>query len=309
MIYPPALEKGDRIAILSPATEVKPEYIDGAVRLLEEEDLSPLVMPYAKGPSAGSFASSESQRLGDLKDALHDSSVKAILCARGGYGCVHLLPHFTSDEIRSNPKWIIGFSDVSALHALWVKSGVASLHAPMAKHLTLEGRDDFCTRCLLDILFGKTGMDYRVSAHQFNRPGLARGRLTGGNLAVLNGLAGTPYDILDGCGEEGVILFIEDISEAIYAVERMLIRLALSGTLGRIRGLIVGQFTEYRADRNYGSMEEMIDSLLTRYGISGIPMAFNFPVGHVMLNFPIVEGALVDFSVTPEEVVLRSVGE
>lgn len=309
MIYPERLNSGDRIAIISPATTVKEEYIDGAVRLLREEGFAPVVFPNAKGPASGSFASSEECRLADLKAALHDPSVKAVLCARGGYGCVHLLPHFTDAEIRENPKWLIGFSDVSALHALWQRAGVASLHAPMAKHLTLEGSDDVCTRQLIGILKGETVMAYDAPSHPFNRQGIAEGRLVGGNLAVLNGLAGTDADLLSLQCDEGVILFIEDISEAIYAVERMLIRLSLSGALHRIKGLIVGQFTEYRPDKNFGSMEEMVDSLLERCGVTGIPVAFDFPVGHVALNYPLIEGAAVRLSVSSEGVALQSVTE
>lgn len=309
MIYPERLNSGDRIAIISPATTVKEEYIDGAVRLLREEGFDPVVFPHAKGPASGSFASSEECRLADLKSALHDPSVKAILCARGGYGCVHLLPHFTDTEIRDNPKWLIGFSDVSALHALWQRAGVASLHAPMAKHLTLEGRDDVCTRQLIGILKGETVMAYHAPSRPFNRQGIAEGCLVGGNLAVLNGLAGTDVDLLSLRCDEGVVLFIEDISEAIYAVERMLMRLSLSGALHRIKGLIVGQFTEYRPDKNFESMEEMVDSLLKRRGVTGVPVAFNFPVGHVALNYPLIEGAMVRLSVSSGGVALQSITE
>lgn len=309
MVYPESLDIGDKIAIISPATTVKGEYIDGAVRLLREEGFDPVVFPHAKGPACGSFASSEEGRLADLKAALHDPTIKAVLCARGGYGCVHLLPHFTDAEICGNPKWLVGFSDVSALHALWQRAGVASLHAPMAKHLTLEGRGDVCTRRLVAILKGETGMDYTVAPHPYNRTGTARGRLAGGNLAVLNGLAGTDADLLSLRCDEGVVLFIEDISEAIYAVERMLMRLSLSGALHRVKGLIVGRFTEYRPDKNYGSMEEMVDSLLRRRGVAGIPVAFGFPVGHVKLNYPLIEGDMVRLSVSPEEVALTSITE
>jgi len=309
MIYPERLKRGDRIAIISPATTVKEEYIDGAVRLLREEGFDPVVSPHAKGPECGSFASSEESRLSDLREALHDPAVKAILCARGGYGCVHLLPYISDSEIRENPKWIIGFSDVSALHALWQRAGVASIHGPMAKHLAIEGRDDVCIRHLVGMLTGNVRMDYSVAPSPYNREGTAEGRLVGGNLAVLNGLAGSDTDLLSPRGDEGTILFIEDISEAIYSVERMLMRLSLSGILHRIKGLIVGQFTEYRPDKNFGSMEEMVDSLLRRRGVTGIPVAFDFPVGHVTHNCPIVEGDMVSLAVSADGVTLKSITE
>lgn len=303
---PPPLCRGDKIAIISPATTVKEEYVIGADDMLRHIGFNVEVMPSALGPADGSFASSFESRLADLRTALSDPETKCILCARGGYGCVHLLPYISEEEIRLNPKWIVGFSDISALHALWLKAGVASLHAPMAKHLTLLPSDDISTICMIGILRGEEVMDYTVSTSPYNRTGAASGRLQGGNLAVLNGLAATPYDILQVDGEEEIILFIEDISEAIYAVERMLLRLNMAGVLKRIKGLIVGRFTEYRPDRNYSSMEEMISSLLCRCGIKGIPVAFNFPTGHVDFNLPLIEGDRVKLIVNEDEVRLIS---
>lgn len=307
MIYPESLRPGDRIAIISPATTVKEEYIDGCVDVLRASGFDPVVMPSAKGPADGTFAASVEARVTDLKDALHDRSVKAILCARGGYGCVHLIPHFNDEEIRANAKWLIGFSDVSALHALWHRAGVASVHGPMAKHLTLLGADDPCTQALLSILTTGAGIDYATEPHSLDRQGEATGRLLGGNLAVLNGLAATDLDLLTGKDPDGVILFIEDIAEPVYKVERVLTRLYLSGALGRIRGLIVGQFTEYKPDRNHASMEEMISRLLDRYKISGIPVAFGFPVGHTDFNLPLIEGDNVTLTVGKDGVKLQSV--
>lgn len=307
MLFPERLKKGDVVSIVSPATKVKDEYIMGAASFLEKRGYRPLLMPGALGPADGSFASSRTQRLADIRESLRDPSVKAILCARGGYGCVHLISEIPFEEVRENPKWLIGFSDISALHALWHKAGVASLHAPMAKHLTIEPADDLSTATLFKILEEGAVMDYKTAPHRFNRCGKASGMLRGGNLAVLNGLAGTPFDILKVRDGEDVILFIEDISEAIYAVERMLTRLYLSGTLTRVKGLIVGQFTEYRPDLNHESMECMIDALLRKYGVDGIPVAFNFPVGHVSLNYPLIEGAEVELTVSPDCVTLKTV--
>lgn len=306
MVYPDVLKRGDKIAIVSPATIVKREYVEGAAAFLSRRGFAPVIMPGALGPASGSYASDGASRLGDLRAALLDPSVKAILCARGGYGCVHLISEISCREIADNPKWLIGFSDVSALHALWQRAGVASIHGPMAKHLTIEPADDEATMALMRIISESPAVDYTVAGHRYNRPGRASGRLRGGNLAVLNGLSATDFDILRPSGPDGTILFVEDISEAIYAVERMLIRLILSGTLRNIDGLIIGQFTEYRPDRNYSEMEEMIDSLLRRYGISGMPVAFGFPAGHVTYNLPLIEGDYVELCVEEDQVTLRS---
>lgn len=304
MITPPPLRKGDRIAIISPATTVKAEYVAGAADMLSRRGFDVKIMPSALGPADGSYASSLESRLDDLRNALSDPGVKCIFCARGGYGCIHLLPHISSDEIRANPKWLVGFSDISALHALWLRSGVKSIHAPMAKHLTLSPEDDEATLSLLEILNGERNMDYRVAPDRRNLSGCAEGTLRGGNLAVLNSLAATPYDILTAPPDEEVILFIEDVSEAIYAVERMLFRLYLGGVLRRIKGLIIGQFTEYRPDRNFNSMYDMISSLLKRCGIKEIPVAFNFPTGHVDYNLPLIEGERAVLTVKPDKVTL-----
>lgn len=307
MIYPQRLQPGDRIAIISPATTVKEEYIDGCAELLRNAGFDPVVMPAAKGLADGTFAAGIEARADDLRTALHDPAVKAIFCARGGYGCVHLLPFFSDEEIRRNAKWLIGFSDVSALHALWHRAGVASIHGPMAKHLSLLGAEDSCSKALLSILTEDSGIDYITSPHPLDRTGKATGRLLGGNLAVLDGLAATDLDMLTGMDPDGVILFIEDIAEPIYKVERILTRLYLSGTLQRIRGLIVGQFTDYRPDRNHSSMEEMISRLLDRCGINGIPVAFGFPAGHTDYNLPLVEGDNVELIVDGDRTRLVSV--
>lgn len=300
MIFPEKLKRGDRIAIISPSSPVKEEYIDRAAEFFVSEGFEPVVMPCAKGPSSGSYASSAENRLNDFMEAWKDSSIRAILCSRGGYGAVHLLRDLPTEFLRRDPKWLIGYSDISALHAMLLNAGVASIHSPMAKHLTEEGPQDFCVRSLMKILHGDFPVEYTVSAHPYNLQGEAEGILAGGNLAVLNGLFGTDYDIL----KEGVILFIEDIAEAIYAVERMLYHILLSGGFNKIKGLIIGRFTEYRPDKNFSSMEDMIKNFLEREGVGGIPIAFDFPVGHVKENYPLVEGSLARLSVLSESVVL-----
>ncbi|MDE6683333.1 MAG: LD-carboxypeptidase [Muribaculaceae bacterium] len=300
MIFPSSLKCGDRIAILSPSSPVKEEYIDRASEFLVSEGFEPVVMPFAKGPASGSYASTAEQRLDDFISAWMDDSIRAILCSRGGYGAVHLLRSLPAEFLRQDPKWLIGYSDISALHAMLLKAGVASIHSPMAKHLSEEGAQDFCVRSLIRILKGNFPLEYEVPSHPYNIDGDAEGILAGGNLAVLNGLFGTAYDIL----QEGVILFIEDISEAIYAVERMLYHILLSGGFDRIKGLIIGRFTEYRPDKNFSSMEDMIKAFLEKEGIKGIPVAFNFPVGHVKENYPLVEGAAAKLTVTSDVVKL-----
>lgn len=297
MIIPQSLQPGDAIAIVSPSSKIVPEYIDGAVARLESWGYRTIIGPHAYG-SHGNFAGTPDERLSDLREALHNPEVKAILCARGGYGAVHLLENITPQEIRDNAKWIIGFSDISALHATWVNAGVASLHAPMCKHLTLEPDSQASTRYLRAILSGEMPQ-YNAEAHSFNRHGEVRARVVGGNMAVLCGLLRTPYDIF----QENTILFIEDIGERTYKIERMLYNLELAGVLPRLAGLVVGQFTDYKEDPGMcATMYEMIAARVARYNY---PVAFNFPVGHVTDNHPIIEGAEATLSVTAQGTVLR----
>lgn len=304
MIYPSPLKRGDLIAILSPATIVKREYIEKAARALERAGFRVRVMQAAHGPASGTFAASHEERFADLRNAFADPEVKAIFCARGGYGAIHLISRLEPEFLRRNPKWVIGFSDISALHAMMHRAGIASLHAPMAKHIALLGLEDVASKYLLELLTNDKELIYTVAGDARNLHGEAEGELRGGNLAVLNGLADTPFDILHIDENERVILFIEDISEKIYAVERMLMRLILGGNIGRLAGLIVGQFTDYAPDRNHSSMEAMISDLLARHGIS-LPTAFNFPVGHVDYNLPLLEGGHARLVVTKEEVTLK----
>ncbi|MDE7180704.1 MAG: LD-carboxypeptidase, partial [Muribaculaceae bacterium] len=264
------------------------------------------VMPHAKGPASGSYAAGDKERVADLSAAWTNPDVKAILCARGGYGCNHLLMHLDPQLVKDNPKWLIGFSDVSVLHALSARARVVSLHAPMAKHLATLPPEQYCTRRLLQILTEGLPVEYSVAPHPLNRPGEASGLLIGGNLAVINGLASTLYDpfaIARRVGADKPILFIEDIAEQIYAVERMLIRLHLSGDLKGIGGMIVGSFTEYRPDRNFSDMETMISAFLDRIGLK-IPVAFGFPAGHTDDNLPLALGSQATLRVAPDAVTL-----
>lgn len=307
MIRARPLSAGDTIAILAPATTVKEEYVAGARRELEKAGFRVRIMPHTLGPADGTFASSAEHRLADFLEAYKDPEVRAILCARGGYGCIHLIGEIPVELLRTDPKWVIGFSDVSALHAMMHRAGIESLHAPMAKHLATLGLEDPCAAALINALTSDETIEYEVPTHPLSRPGHVCGELRGGNLAVLNGLSDTQFDILDIEPEKSVVLFIEDIAEKIYAVERMLMRLLLSGNIRRLSGLIVGQFTEYKGDRNFSTMYDMIDSLLRRNRID-IPVAFGFPVGHVDYNVTLVEGAPCSLDISAEVTRLRIFG-
>lgn len=282
---------------MSPSSHIIPERVDGAASVLQEWGYEPVICPHCKG-HRGTYSGTVEERLADLLWAVGEPSVRAILCSRGGYGAVQLLPSLPTELIRRDPKWLIGFSDISALHAAWLRAGVASLHSSMAKLLAECGTADPCSRLMLDVLQGRFPR-YSIPAHPLNRHGQATGMIVGGNLAVLSALVSTPYDIL----KPGRILFIEDINEEIYKVERMLYTLFLNGTLARLSGLIVGKFTGHHSpDRNGDTMEQMIARMVAPFGY---PVAMGFPIGHIDGNVPIVEGSHATLAVTAPGTTLQ----
>ncbi|MCI9608235.1 MAG: LD-carboxypeptidase [Muribaculaceae bacterium] len=295
LIIPQPLKQGDKVVFVSPAGNVKSEFVEKAAELLRERGWDVSIAPHALG-KYGTYSGTDSERFADLSAALADPDIKAIFCSRGGYGVVHLLERLDLLPLRSNPKWLIGYSDISALHALLNRHDIASIHAPMAKHLSTFDAEDYYSQALFGILEGNMP-EYTLEPHPLNRPGTVSGQLIGGNLAVLADLIATPFDIF----EPGAILFIEDIAEPIYKTERILYQLKLSGALGRLGGLIVGQFTDYKPDTEGTTMESMIAEIVKDYSY---PVAFNVPVGHVDENLPLVESAPVTLSVTPDSVVI-----
>ena len=293
---PEPLKNGDRVAIVSPASKIEPSLIDAAALMLRKEGFEPVVMPHAKG-ERGSFSATAQERLDDLKDALEDDSVKCVLCSRGGYGAVHLLEELDSLPERMFRKWLVGFSDITALHALWRRKGVASLHAAMAKYIGrgCEGFAQYGRE--MDILRGGKA-DFSCAPHEFDFHGEATGKLVGGNLAVLGGLIGTPFDDI----RPGSILFVEDIAEPIYKVERILWQLRLRGVFDHIGGLLVGQFTEYRPSADHGSVEEMMERFFRGYSF---PRAYNLPMGHIEENAPLLLGATAHLEVSSSGASVR----
>lgn len=301
LIYPPALQQGDKIIILSPSSKIDKRFLKGATKRLESWGLEVEWGKHASS-SHGTFAGSIKNRASDLQHALDDEKAKAILCSRGGYGAIHLVEKLDFSKFRKNPKWVIGYSDITVLHNLLQKEGFASLHAPMARHLTVEAEDDECTLALRDVLFGKP-FSYTCNKHKLNHKGESEGTLRGGNLAVAYGLRGTPWDI----PAEGTILFIEDINERPHAIERMMYNLKLGGVLERLSGLIIGQFTEFEENHSLG--KELYGALADLLKEYDFPICFDFPVGHVTRNFPLVNGAEVKLSVGSKEVKLEMINK
>lgn len=306
MIYPQALKQGDTVAFISPASRVRAEYVHGAAERLRAAGFKVRVMPHAIDEPTGSYAASGECRLADFKQAWADPEIKAIICTRGGYGAVHWIDEVADDFLQATPTWLVGFSDVSAIHARLLAAGICSIHGSMARYISDDAR---VLNNLLEILCSEhPSINYEFNAEMHGTGGAhltARGQLKGGNLAVLSHLIGTRYDPFAG---EGDIIFIEDVSEAIYATERMLWQLHLSGALKRAAGLIVGQFTDTRPDANYPDTTAMIRDRMTRWGyMDKMPIIFNTPIGHVPQNIPLIEGAMVQLQQVDNKIILKSI--
>jgi len=291
MQKPPYLKPGDKVAIVSPSGTVDQRYIDGAIEALASWQLNPVVSPFAR-ESYGRFSGTDEQRLLDLQQALDDPSVRAVLCSRGGYGLIRILDKLNFDAFVRHPKWLIGFSDITILHAAAIHKRIQSIHSIMARGMTENDPQADPVAVLREMLFGKVPDSYVLSPNALNRFGESEGTLAGGNLSVLYGLRGTGFDIRP----KGKILFIEDLSEKPYHIDRMMQNFKSGGILSQLSGLLVGRFINIEEDASFGkTVEEIIRSAVEEYDY---PVAFNFPVGHVDYNVPVIHGAKVKMTVS-----------
>jgi muramoyltetrapeptide carboxypeptidase len=282
-MFPPFLNSGDQIRIISPSGVIDPQFIDGASKVLAEWGLQVTEGAFAR-TEYGRFAGTAEQRITDLQQALNDPNVKAILCSRGGYGLAQIVDKLDFSRFQQSPKWMIGFSDITILHNVITNLGIASVHSIMAKHLTELAVGSEQSQGLKDILFGKLP-HYEIATEPFNRAGEAHGKLIGGNLSVIMGLRGSQFDL----PYKNNILFIEDIAEKPYHIDRMLQNLRFSGVLSQLSGLVVGQFSDCEEDPLMKkTISEIICDAVRCYDY---PVCFNFPAGHVDYNLPLVLGA------------------
>ncbi len=298
MIQPPFLKPGDKIILVSVAGKVRREPVEKAVQLLEDEGYRVQITPNAFG-RFHMFSGTDVERASDMQLALDDPEAKAILFARGGYGSLRTLMQLDWSGFNKHPKWLIGFSDITVFHSFLTNHQVCSIHGVMPAFFFDKGvRTDSSDR-LLQLLRGESST-YRIPGSGLNRTGIGKGTLIGGNLSLLISLRGTELDHI----YNGKILFIEDISEFDYHIDRMMMNLKFSGALSGIAGLIVGYFTDTKTSRTpFGkSVNEIIYEAVSEYGY---PVAFGFPAGHELPNYPLVMGNEIAMEVR-EEIVLIS---
>ena len=286
------------IRIISPSGAIDPVFIDRAAARLRSWGHEVSEGTHARG-HWGRFAGTDEERLKDIQDAMQDPSVDAILCSRGGYGLQRII-----DRVPNITKPVIGFSDITALHQLSAISSQQSVHAVMCKHIATLPEDSEPIAALRRVLEGKS-VEYHIAPHPLNRYGEATAPVIGGNLSVLYGLQGTPYSLQQSAiSSQAPILLIEDIAERHYHIDRMMRNLKMSGVLGHLGGLIVGQFSECEDDPGMNcTVYETIKEAVAEYDY---PVLFNAPFGHVEHNLPVWLGKEAQLSVTAEGSVLRT---
>ncbi|CAN5734186.1 LD-carboxypeptidase [soil metagenome] len=291
MIIPPYLKKGDTIGIVCPAGFMPAEKAATCIEVLQQWGFR-VKTGFTLGHQLHYFSGTDEERLADVQQMLDDEEVKAILCGRGGYGVSRIIDAVNWKAFKKHPKWIIGFSDITVLHSyLFTRLKTASLHAPMANAFNEDGWKDVYVQSLKKAITGKPS-NYKIPSHPYNRNGNATGLLVGGNLSLLVHQIGTPSDI----DTKDCILFIEDISEYLYNIDRMLLQLQRAGKLDKLAGLIIGGFTDMKdTSIPFGqTIEEIIRDRIAKYHY---PVCFNFPVSHETANYALKVGVEYELNV------------
>lgn len=298
IIFPKSLKKGDKIAIISPAGYVELPQLESTMNLIKAKGYEPVLGQYVLGKYENGYpySGTEQERIDDLNWALNDDQISAVWASRGGYGCQHLLGHLKLNKFREKPKWYIGYSDNTVIQSFLMKEGFASIHGQTIK-ISSFGVIDEGYEMIFDILKGKSPK-FLVEDNKFNKKGGAEGKLIGGNLALIYALLGTKYsfDFKDN------ILFIEDIGESFYSLDRMIISLELAGVFNKIRGLIVGGMINMGKEGENKEYEESFDTfayqlIFERVKKYDFPIVFGFPNGHIFDNRPLIIGADVKMKV------------
>ena len=296
MQTPPYLQKGDCVAIVATARKVAPDEVAPTVALLQSWGLE-VVLPDGLYAADNQLAGSDAHRAALLQQQLDDPTVRAVVCARGGYGTVRIVDRLDWTAFLRHPKWIVGYSDVTVLHSHVRRHfGIATLHATMPLNIPADAvsRAYPSTETLRSALFGEP-LSYAMPPHELNRLGTASGPVVGGNLSMLYSLCGSPSDIdTDGC-----ILFLEDLDEYLYHIDRMMQNLRRCGRLRNLRGLLVGALSDMHDNAiPFGkSAEEIVREAVADYNY---PVCFNAPFGHIgTRNSALPLGLPATLTVTP----------
>ncbi len=301
-IFPPSLKPGDTVGILCPSGYMAPERILSCMATLKSWGFRVKVGKTVGGHSSNYFSGTDRERLDDLQDMLDDENIMAILFGRGGYGLSRILEHISFKKFRRSPKWIMGYSDITLLHAyIYSNYDIVTAHSPMAGAFPEPGLENPYIQSIRSVLNGDK-MQYSCDPHVFNRKGEMEGILMGGNLTLLAHAVGGPADFKT----KGLILFLEDIGEYLYNMDRMLHQLKAAGKFQKPAAVILGSFTDMKdTERPFGqNAYEIIRDCLSEFDY---PLCFGFPVGHVKENFALKCGAAYRLKVSKESVLLEEI--
>jgi muramoyltetrapeptide carboxypeptidase len=286
MRIPPLLQKGDKIALIAPAKKIQSD-LEPALEIIKSWGIEPILGENVLATN-NYFAGTDEQRLSDLQWALDNPEIKAIIVARGGYGTTRIIDQLDWTQFDLYPKWICGFSDITSLLTLLNNRNIPCIHGPMG--VTLD-RDEQSSDALRDIFF-KGKYKFQIAHNENNKFGKTRAPLIGGNLSIICNTIGTASEIQT----EGNILFLEEVGEYLYHLDRMLIQLKRARKLDSIKGLIVGDFSSMK-DHQDSFGKEVMEIISESISHLNIPVAFGFPLGHEKKNLPVLCGLESDFEV------------
>ncbi len=299
-ILPPYLQSGDIIGVVCPSGFMPYERMQTCLQTLRQWGFR-----VKEGTTLHSqfnyFSGTDEERLNDLQTMMDDASIKAILCARGGYGLSRIIDKLNFATFMKHPKWMVGFSDITMLHShLFQNYQMASLHSPMAAAFNDGGSENEYVQSLRKALLG-LDYNYHSAAHPLNKNGKASGELVGGNLCLIAHLIGSKSSVKT----KGRILFIEDVGEYIYNIDRLMMQLKRAGRLDELAGLLVGSFTDMKDTTiSFGqSVYEVIADKVKEYNY---PVGYSFPVGHAKENFALKHGIMHTLEVNEKGTVLKS---
>lgn len=291
MIIPSYIKTGDKIRIVAPAGKLKKERLMPAVDWLKKQGYKVELGKHIFSQHF-QYAGTDNERLEDMQTALDDPECKGIMCARGGYGTVRLIERLDFSEFKKHPKWLVGYSDITILHLALNKLGYATIHGTMPPFFFDEiGNPNDNLTSLLNLISGEK-IDYKFETKSGNIPGKTNRELIGGNLSIITSLLGTKYEI----ETENKILFIEDINEYLYHIDRMIFQLKLAGKLEKLTGLVIGDFTDIKDnDEPFGkAVEELILDAVREYNY---PVSFGLKSGHGNVNLALAFGCQWEFNV------------
>lgn len=301
MIALQPIKPGSTIRIVSPAGKIEEKHVMPAVNWLEKQGYNVKLGEHVFAQYY-QFAGTDEQRAADVQEALDDPDCNAIICSRGGYGTVRIIDRLDFTNFLNNPKWLVGFSDITILHLRLHNLEVPTIHGVMPRYFFDEEgtpREDLTS--MMTLIKGE-GITYNVESTEFDRKGKAKAQLVGGNLSIITSLHGTKYDI----DTDGKILFVEDIDEFLYHTDRMMYQLKLSGKLDNLAGLILGDFTDMKDNESpFGqTVHEIIEKTVKDFDY---PVCYGFPGGHDKKNLALAFGREWELEVTESGTKLRLV--